>query len=96
MHELAHEFTNRKISHWGGLQYFHKTYLTSGLRDVMSGLPWPARGANRDYDPLDIVEGFMTSIVLGARRLEHSGMLRTDEVVREIFGWKWGMASRTR
>jgi hypothetical protein len=35
----------------------------------------------------------MASVVLGARRLEHSGMLRTDEVIREIFGWERGMAS---
>ena len=93
MKELSHEFTDRKISPWGGLKYFHKTYVTSGIKDVMAGVPWPERGSNRGYDPLDIVEGFMTSVVLGARRLEHSGMLRTDEVVREIFGWRKGMAS---
>jgi len=93
MHELPHEFTNRKISPWGGLKYFHKTYVTSGLRDFISRLSWPERGSNRGYDPLDIVEGFLASVVLGARRLEHSGMLRTDDVVREIFGWKRGMAS---
>ena len=67
--------------------------MTSGLRDFLADLPWPEPGSNRGYDPLDIVEGFLTSVVLGARRLEHSGMLRTDEVVREIFGWKRGMAS---
>jgi hypothetical protein len=38
----------------------------------------------------------MTSVVLGSRRLEHRGMLRTDEVIKEIFGWEKGMASAFR
>jgi hypothetical protein len=54
-------------------------------------LPYP--DSNRGYNPVDLIEGFMTSVVLGSRRLEHSGMLRTDEVIKEIFGWKKGMAS---
>lgn len=93
MHELAHEFTERKISPWGGIKYFHKTYITSGIRDFISTLDLPKPGSNRGFSPIDLVEGFMTSVVLGSRRLEHSGMLRTDNVIQEIFGWKRGMAS---
>lgn len=93
MHELAHEFTNRKISPWGGIKYFQKTYVTSGTKSFLSTLDLPKPGSNRGYDPVELVEGFLTSVVLGARRLEHSGMLRTDQVVSEIFGWKKGMAS---
>lgn len=93
MFELAHDFTSRKISPWGGLKYFQRVLDTSGIRDFMKTLPWPERGSNRGYEPTEIVEGFMTSVVLGARRLEHAGMLRSDQVVQEIFGWKKGMAS---
>jgi hypothetical protein len=93
MHELAHEFTSRKVSPWGGIKYFHKTYLKTGLQSYLRGLNLPFPGSNRGYDPVDLIEGFMTSVVLGSRRLEHSGMLRTDEVIKEIFGWEKGMAS---
>lgn len=95
MHNLDHEFTSRKVSPWGGIKFFQQTYERSGLKEVLeaSGLPMP--GSNRGYDPVDLVEGFMTSAVLGAKRLCHSGMLRTDEVVREIFGWEKGMASQS-
>jgi hypothetical protein len=93
MHELAHEFTNRKVSPWGGIKFFHKTYLKTGLQSYLRGLNLPFPGSNRGYDPVDLIEGFMTSVVLGSRRLEHSGMLRTDEVIKEIFGWEKGMAS---
>ena len=93
MHDLVHEFTNRKISPWGGIKYFYKTYMSTGMKEQFSKLPLPSPGSNRGFDPVDLLEGFMVSVVLGSRRLAHSGMLRTDEVIREIFGWKKGMAS---
>jgi Transposase DDE domain group 1 len=93
MHDLAHEFTSRKISPWGGIKYFQQTYEKTGLKGYLNLQPLPTPGSNRGYQATDIIEGFMTSVVLGAKRLDHSGMLRSDEVVREIFGWKKGMAS---
>lgn len=93
MHELAHEFTSRKVSPWGGIKYFHQTYMKTGLQEYLRSLNLPFPGSNRGYDPVDLIEGFMTSVVLGSRRLEHSGMIRHDEVIKEIFNWKKGMAS---
>jgi hypothetical protein len=93
MHELAHEYTKRVISPWGGIKFFHKTYVTSGIRDYLCSQVLPEPGSNNGFSAIDLIEGFMTSVVLGSRRLEHSGMLRMDEVISEIFGWKRGMAS---
>lgn len=94
MHELKHQFTDRKISPWGGIKYLQQLLTSSGIRDYiesMDTLPQP--GSNRGYKSIELIEGFITSVVLGARRLEHCGMLRTDQVIREIFGWQKGMAS---
>lgn len=33
MHDLAHEFTSRKISLWGSRKYFYGTYRKSDLRE---------------------------------------------------------------
>lgn len=93
MHELSHEYTDRKISPWGGVKYLYKTYTSSGIQSYVKQLALPQPGSNRGYDPSELIEGFITSVVLGSKRLEHSGMLRTDEVIREIWGWKKGMAS---
>lgn len=92
---LDYSFTTKKISAWGGLRMLHELYVRSGLRSAIasSGLPTP--GSNRGYNPLDVVEGFMVSVILGAKRLAHSGSLRHDEVIKEIFGWKKGMASQS-
>ena len=95
MHELAHEFTSRKVSPWGGLKYFYGTYQKSGIREQLSRLPLPRPGSNRGYQPEDLIEAFMCSVVMGSRRLAHTGMLRSDAVVKEIFGWKRGMADQS-
>jgi Transposase DDE domain group 1 len=95
MHELVHEFTSRKVSPWGGLKYFYGTYQKSGIREQMSRLPLPRPGSNRGYQPEDLIEAFMCSVVMGSRRLAHTGMLRSDAVVKEIFGWKRGMADQS-
>lgn len=94
MHELRHEFTNRKISPWGGIKYFQQVWERSGVREFIKSLnDLPQPGSNRGYETIDLIEGFLTSVILGARRLEHCGMLRTDQVIRDIYGWQKGMAS---
>lgn len=93
MFNLPHEFTDRKISPWGGIKFFQQVYTTSGIRDYLNRLPLPQPGSNRGYKAIDLIEGFLVSVILGSKRLEHSGMLRTDEVVRKIFNWEKGMAS---
>lgn len=94
---LAYEYTDKNISPWGGLRLIEETYRRSGLkgylRDGCDALPAP--GSNRGYSSIDLIEGFMVSVILGAKRLAHSGTLRYDKVVQEIFGWKKGMASQS-
>jgi hypothetical protein len=91
MHVLAHEYTSRNISPWGGIKLFQQTYAHSGLRDDLLAVELPRGKSNSAYNAVDLVEGFLVSTLLGARRTSHVGMLRTDEVVREIFGWKRGV-----
>jgi len=88
-------YTTRPITPFGGLTTVKSFYKQCGLQDVLKGLPLPQPGSNRGYDPVDIIEGFMVSVILGARRLAHAGLLRHDKVVSEIFGWHKGMASES-
>lgn len=92
---LDYEYTDKKISPWGGIRLVHELYIRSGLRQQIEGSGLFQPRSNRGYSPVDIVEGFLVSVILGARRLAHSGLLREDEVIREIFGWKGGMASQS-
>ena len=75
MHNLPYKFTSRKVSPWGGIKYFQQTYVRSGMKEAFENLGLPGGGSNRAYSPVDLVEGFMTSVFLGARRMAYSGML---------------------
>jgi hypothetical protein len=88
-------YTDRPITPFGGLKTVKNFYQNSGLHDVITSLPLPQPGSNRGYDPSDLVEGFLVSVILGARRLAHAGLLRHDKVVSEMFGWSKGMASES-
>lgn len=95
MHELAHEYTSKRISPWGGMKLFQQTYERSGAKEDLQAAGLPEGGSNAAYDAIDLVEGFMVSAVVGARRITHTGMLRTDEVIKEMFGWKRGLGDQS-
>ena len=92
---LPYEYTDRQVSPWGGIRLIHELYLRSGLDQKIGELELKQPGSNRGYSPTELVEGFLVSVILGARRLSHSGLLRYDQVIREIFGWQRGMASQS-
>lgn len=95
IHDLIHEFTGKKVSPWGGIKYFQQTYERSGVKSDLLSVDLPEGDSNRSYAAIDVVEGFMASVVMGSRRLSHSSMLRADDVVQSIFGWQKGMASQS-
>lgn len=66
-----------------------------GVREFLSDLPTPRPGSNRGYCPEGLIEGFLYNVVLGSKRKAHKGILLTDEVIQEIFGWKKGMADQS-
>ena len=97
MSVLPYEFSDKEVSPWGGLRLIEEVYRKSGLDGYLEhrfpDLPKP--GSNRGYPARDLIEGFMVSVILSARRLAHVGTLRYDSVVQQIFGWKKGMASQS-
>lgn len=49
-------------------------------------LPQPE--SNRGYSPVSIIESFLVSIWCGANRFMHTEVIRRDEALKKIFGWK--------
>ena len=96
MSGLPYEFSDIEVSPWGGLRLTEEVYRKSVLAEYSDQCPeLPAPGSNRGYPARDLIEGFMISAMLGARRLSHSGTLRYDRVITRIFGWEKGMASQS-
>ena len=85
---IAWEFTDKKVTPWGGLLPFKEFLDRTKIREILkeSDLPWP--GSNSGYDPVDIIESFWVSVWLGAVRFSHTAMVRFDDALKDIFGWK--------
>jgi len=88
MDNLRIEFTDRRVSAWGGLKLMKEVIDRSGILNFIDKLPIPYPGSNRGYSPKVIIETFWVSIFIGASRFIHSDWLRYDSVLQEIFGWK--------
>jgi len=69
-------FTDRPITPFGGLTTVKNFYQNSGLKEVISSLPLPQPGSNRGYDPVDLIEGFLISVMLGGSRDSNKGTER--------------------
>jgi len=86
--EIRVEFTDQKVTAWGGMKLMKDMLDSIGIKEFMAGLDLPEKGSNRGYEPIQIMECFWTSIWIGAGRFSHSAYLRYDKVLQEIFGWK--------
>jgi len=92
---LEYKYSDKRISPWGGMRLLQELYVRCGLREKIASLDLPKPGSNRGYQASDLIEGFIMSVILGAKRLSHTGSLRHDTVLPEIFGWSKGMASQS-
>lgn len=93
--EIQIEFSDKKVTAWGGMKLMKDMIESIGVKEYMAGLDLPEKGSNRGYDPIQIIECFWTSIWIGAGRFSHSAYLRYDKVLQEIFGWKQAPSQST-
>ena len=88
MKPLKIEFTDKQITPWGGMSLFREMLKKIDFSRMVAGLELPEQGSNRGYSPEQLVTGFLASVWCGANCFEHLEVTRSDEVIREIFGWK--------
>lgn len=86
--QMKFEFSDKSVSPWGGLRLVSELFERTNMRGMFSGLPLPQPGSNRGYATETILESFMVGAYVGAERLSHVELLRHDEPVKKIFGWR--------
>lgn len=85
---ISFEYTDRAVTAWGGMRLMKELLDKTGIRDKMKELSLPQPGSNRGYSAVQILESFWVSVWTGASRFVHSGWLRYDKVLGEIFKWR--------
>jgi len=85
---LRHQYVDQSVTPWGGMQEMKKLIDKTGIRKKLMELGLPESKSNNSIDPVSIIESFWVSVWIGCFRFSHTAVLRVDEVLREIFGWK--------
>ncbi len=87
MVNLPIEYSDKKVTPFGGMSLMKRFIDQTGIRDYMSELALPQPGSNRGYSPEHILESFWLGIWTGASRYIHCDWLRYDTTLHSIFGW---------
>jgi hypothetical protein len=87
MVNLPIEYSDKKVTPFGGMSLMKRFVDSIGIRDFLSTLDLPEKGSNRGYDAQHVVESFWLSIWTGASRYIHADWLRYDKTLQDIFGW---------
>jgi hypothetical protein len=88
MANIAWEFTDKKVTPWGGLRVMKEFLDRIKIKEKMQEIGLPSPGSNRGYNPIDIIESFWVCVWIGGVRFAHTMIVRFDDALREIFNWK--------
>lgn len=87
MVSLPIEYSDKKVTPFGGMSLLKEFVDTLGIREQLQTLPLPQGRSNRAYDASHVIESFWLSIWTGASRYIHADWLRYDDVLQSIFGF---------
>lgn len=92
---IPYEYSDRKISPWGGMRLIKELYDRVGMFDKLRSLPLQNPGSAIGVEHYEIIESFIMSVILGAGNCNNASQISYDEVLKEIFQWKRGMPSQS-
>ncbi len=82
------EYVDKKVSPWGGMRLMQELVERCRVREKLRELPLPRPRSNCGYAAEDIIISFWVCVWLGGSRFTDTMLLRYDDVLREIFGWR--------
>ena len=85
MGELKIEYSDKKVTPFGGMKLLKDFIDKTDVIDNLKSVNLPVGFSNRAYDPIDIVQGFRLAIFTGASRYIHADWLRYDTTLQSIF-----------
>lgn len=88
MVNLPIEYSDKKVTPFGGMSLMKNFIDQTGIREKLSELDLPYPESNAGYNPVHIAEAFWLSVWTGASRYIHCDWLRYDSALQDIFGWQ--------
>ena len=85
---MRHECTDKMVTPWGGMKEMMELMDKTGISKKLSEIGLPESRSNNSISGISIIESFWVSVWIGCFRFSHTAVVRLDEVLRQIFGWK--------
>ncbi len=85
---MAYEFTDKEVTAWGGMRLMQEMLNRLNFDKAVKAAGFEEPGSNRGYAAAEVVSSFLVSIWTGGARFSHAGLLRFDEALKKIWGWK--------
>lgn len=85
---MQYEYSDNPVTAWGGMQEMKELIDKTGISKKLQELGLPEGKSNNSIDAMSIIESFWVSIWIGCFRFSHTAVVRLDEALRNIFGWK--------
>ena len=83
---ISWEFTDRKVTAWGGTRMFKEFLDRTEIRKVLEESCLLRPASNCGYSPIQIVESFWVNVWLGGVRFSHTAMARFDDAFSSKYG----------
>lgn len=85
---MDYEYSDKEVTPWGGMLQMKRLIDLSGIGKKLVDLQLPQGKSNNSIDSISIVEAFWVSVWIGCFRFSHTAVVRVDESLKKIFGWK--------
>ena len=85
---MNYSYSDKAVTPWGGMLQMKRLIDKSGIREKLFELKLPEGKSNNSIDSVSIVESFWVSVWIGCFRFSHTAVVRLDEALKKIFGWK--------
>jgi len=82
------EYSDKQVTPFGGLILMKQILDRSGIREKLKEMELPESLSNNHIEALTIVESFFASVWIGATAFSQTAIVRLDDTLRQIFGWK--------
>lgn len=82
------EYSDKQVTPWGGVILMKQLMDRTGIKEQLEQVGLPESQSNNSIEAVTIVESFFVSVWIGATAFSQTAIVRLDETLREIFGWK--------
>lgn len=85
---MDYQYSDKSVTPWGGMLQMKRLLDKSGISKKLSEIGLPESKSNNRIEAISIVEEFWVSVWIGAFRFSHTAVVRVDEALKKIFGWR--------